>query len=107
VGEENTSEPDPLQLILIKVIARAAVPLAEVQRVVGTRPKQIRAFNLLDGTLTLTDVAKKTGLGKPSLSRATQRWISAGVMYRLGPERAAKLLHVYPIPIPKKTRVQR
>lgn len=107
MGEDITSEPDPLQLILIKVIARAAVPLAEVQRVVGTRPKQIRAFNLFDGTLGLTEVAKKAKLHKQSLSSATQRWISEGVIYRLGPGRTAKLLHVYPIPLPKKTRAKR
>lgn len=95
----NTKELDAghLMLTLVKVIARAAIPVEHVRKVVGNRPKQIRAYNLLDGSQSLSDVARKTKIEKGNLSKATQRWLSEGVMYRLGSGRDAKLLHAYPI----------
>ncbi len=98
---------DPLQLILVKVIARAAIPLGEVQQVVGNRPKRIKAFNLFDGSHTLTEVARQSKVSKGNLSTATKRWIASGVMYRLGPGRDAKLVHVYPILTVIKRRPRR
>lgn len=83
---------------LIKVVARAAIPEDKVREVVGSGAKQIKAFNLCDGTRSQLEVAKQSGLDQGNLSRTAVRWIQNGVMFSLGNGRDARLLHVYPIP---------
>jgi hypothetical protein len=42
------------------VVGRAAVPMEEVREIVGTGKRQISAFNLCDGTRTISEIAHKT-----------------------------------------------
>jgi DNA-binding MarR family transcriptional regulator len=101
---ENTSQ---LLRMLIQVIARAAIPFATVQEIVGNKKNQILAFNLCDGNTPMRSIAKKARVDQGSLSRTSRRWVEAGVAFRIGDEKNAKLLRVYPIsskPIPKKPR---
>ena len=83
---------------LIQVIGRVAVKMDEVREIVGGGAKQIRAFNLCDGSLSLTTVAKKSGLDAGSLCRSVDRWVKNGVMFRFEEGKQVRLLHVYPIP---------
>jgi len=83
---------------LVHVIGRVAVKLDEIREVVGSGAKQVQAFNLCDGSLTLTAVAKKTGLDAGNLSRAVDRWVKSGVMFRFEEGKEVRLLHIYPIP---------
>lgn len=92
--EESTNQ---LLRILIQVIARAAVPLATVQAAVGTGKKQIQAFNLSDGTLTQSQISKKTGIDQGNLSRTVARWLQSGVAFSVGEGKDARPLHIYPI----------
>jgi len=92
---------------LIHVIGRAAVKLDEVREVVGKGAKQIQAFNLCDGSLTLTRVANKTGLDGGNLSRTVDRWVKNGVMFRFEEGNEVRLLHIFPVPshnTPKRKR---
>lgn len=83
---------------LIHVIGRAAVKLDEVREIVGSGAKQIQAYNLCDGSLSLTAVAKKTGLDAGNLSRSVDRWVKGGVVFRFQEGKETRLLHIYPIP---------
>lgn len=82
---------------LIHVIGRIAVKPDEVTQILGTGAKQIQAYNLCDGSLTLTSVAKKTGLDAGNLSRSIDRWVKSGVMFRFEEGKEVCLLHIYPI----------
>ncbi|MCX6907848.1 MAG: hypothetical protein NTY01_07385 [Verrucomicrobia bacterium] len=94
---------------LVHVIGRVAVPLEEVRGIVGNGGKQIRAYNLCDGTLTLTELAKKTGTDLGNLSHSIDRWVKNGIMFRNEEGNEVRFLHIYPIPAnsgaaPKNTK---
>lgn len=60
--------------------------------------KQTKAFNLCDGTRTQGEIAKALKLDQGNFSRTVSRWVDAGIVFRLGEGREAKLLHAYPMP---------
>lgn len=98
---------DDLLRALLTTTARAAFPMRQLYEVVnatGKGAKQIKAFNLADGTRTQSDIAKQTNIDQGNFSRTVSRWVEAGIMFRLGEGREAKLLHVYPLPtkLPKE-----
>ena len=64
----------------------------------GHGAKQIRAFNLADGTRSQTQIAKQLKINSGNFSRTVGRWVERGILFRLGDGRDATLLHVYPIP---------
>ncbi|SRR6266480_3643050 len=82
---------------LVQVIGRAAIPPEEIISVIGKRKKQIKAFNLCDGTRTLGDIARKAKINQGNLSRTTARWVEQGILFRIGEGKAARLIHIYPI----------
>ena len=91
--------------ILVQVVARATVPPASVRKIVGTGKKQIKAFNLCDGTLNQTDIGRKSKIDSGNLSRTVARWVEQGVVFRLGEGKEAKILHIYPIGKEPRKRV--
>jgi hypothetical protein len=93
----NGSRIEHLLECLIQVIARAALSEDRVREVVGSGKKQIKAFNLCDGTNTQTEIAKKAGVDLGNFNRASRRWIEHGVAFAVGDGRDARLLHVFPI----------
>ncbi len=99
---------------LIHVIGRAAVPEARVREVVGDRAKQIKAFNLADGTLAQVQIAKKARVEQSNLSHTSKRWVENGIAFWIGAGKEARLVHIYPIPsvgarkpAPRKRRTKR
>jgi len=61
-------------------------------------PKQVKAYNLCDGTKTLGEIAKEAGIDSGNFSRTVNRWVSEGIMVKLGEGKSFKPLHLYPIP---------
>ncbi len=94
---------------LIHVVGRAAISDERVREIVATGKRQVRAFNLCDGTRTLTQIAQKVGLDKGNLSRAAGRWVENGVAFWVGERKEARLLHVFPIATIKRraAKIQR
>ena len=82
----------------IHILARAAMPPEKVQEVVGSAPRQIKAFNLCDGRHTLVDIGREAKINSGNLSRTIERWEKEGVVFRLGEGRGSRPLHVYAIP---------
>src|SRR6266853_2471638 len=90
-------EPDPVEALLrllIRVVARGPIQVADVELIVGPTAvggKLRRAFNLCDGTRTQAQVVAATKIDKGQLSRAITRWETNGVLFRLGTGRHARL----------------
>src|ERR1700676_1397582 len=82
---------------MIQVIGRAALPEARVREGVGSTSKQIRAFNLCDGTRTQTEIRKAVGLDAGNFHRTAKRWIESGVAFEFRKSNESRLLHVYPL----------
>ncbi len=92
----------------MQILGRMAVPQDKVRETVGTRgKKQIKAFNLFDGTRTMADVAKKAKINQGNLSRTASRWVANGIMFWIGSGRESRLLHIYAIPEGKSRRAPR
>ncbi len=102
MAESRTLEQ--LMECLIQVLGRATMPEERVRTIVETGTKQIKAFNLADGTLTQVEIAKKAGVDQGSLSRAFARWVENGVAFWIGEGKEARLMHIYAIPITSATR---
>lgn len=86
--------------VLVHLTARAALPEEYVVSVVGGKAsskKHIRAYNLCDGTRSQGEIARLLKLDQGNFSRAVARWANAGVVFRIGSGREAKLLHAYPL----------
>jgi len=95
---DNTED---LLRALLATTGRAAFSPIQLYDLVapnGNAPKQIKAFNLADGTRTQADIAKQAGIDPASFSRSVSRWIENGIMFRLGKGRDSTLLHIYPVP---------
>ena len=94
----NTTEA--LMRALLSVTARQAFEMEKLREIVMTGSagaKQLRAFNLCDGTRGQAEIAKEVKIDQGNFSRTVGRWIDAGVVFRLGDGRDATLLHVYPL----------
>jgi len=89
---------EQLMECLIHVVGRATLPEAKLLEIVGTRAKQIRAFNLADGTRSQIEIAKKATVDPGSLSRTATRWVRNGVAFWIGEGKEARLMHIYPVP---------
>ena len=91
---------ESLMRALLSLTARqtfSADVLREIVMKGGASAKQLDAFNMCDGTKSQAEIAKELKLDQGNFSRTVSRWIQAGVMFRLGEGREAKLLHVYPL----------
>lgn len=93
----KTASIEELAACLLQVVARAAVTQDYVRDVVGTSSRHLRAFNLCDGSLKQTDIAKKLGIDSGNFSRTVARWVESGIVFRLGDGKDARLMHIYPI----------
>lgn len=90
-------ESETLLRALVGLVGRQTFTPEKLEEIVGPGTKQVRAFNMCDGTKGQGEVAKVVGLDAGSFSRTVSRWISEGVLFRVGDGRDAKLLHVYPL----------
>lgn len=92
--------------ILVQLLGRKIMQPEDLLRIVaakGSRDKQLRAYNLCDGTRTQVQISAELGLDRGNFSRTVARWQAAGVLYGLGSGRDRRLLHVYPLPSSRRS----
>lgn len=83
---------------ILATVARMAFPpdvLAKIVAPTVDSERQVAAYNMCDGRTPHADIIKNTKLDKGSFSRTVTRWVEAGVVVRVGPDRLP--LHVYPL----------
>lgn len=93
-----TTDNDAILRAIWSSIAKVAIPprkLVEIVAPKGKAEKQIKAYNLCDGSRTQSDIAKSLKLDSGNFSRTVGRWVEEGVVIRLGNGRDARLLHAY------------
>lgn len=86
---------------IIQISGRNVFPEDILMQIIappGSSEKQLKAYNMLDGTLTQTEVWGKLKIDPGNFSRTVSRWINLGVVFRIGEGKDQKLLHVYPLP---------
>jgi hypothetical protein len=98
---KEVPEVEQLLEVLVHLVGRSVVPLQKLEQIVApTRgsEKQIRAFNLCDGSRTQAQIVKELNLNQGNFSTGTARWEAAGVLYRIKSGSEQRLLHIYPLP---------
>jgi predicted transcriptional regulator len=60
-------------------------------------PKQFKAFNLCQGTLTQGEIAKEAGIDPANFSKTISRWVDAGIVVRVAEAQKVIPVHVYPL----------
>ena len=90
------NETETLLTAILAVVARATIPPEELHKIVAPTAKsgkQVLAYNLCDGETPQAEICKKTKLAQGNLSTSITRWVEAGVMVRIGPDRLP--MHLY------------
>jgi DNA-binding MarR family transcriptional regulator len=89
-----------LQAILATVARQTFPPDALFETIAtgSAGAKQLKAYNMCDGTHTQSEIASALSLDKSNFSKSLSRWIDAGIVIRIGEGRKERPLHVYPLP---------
>ncbi|MDR3573744.1 MAG: hypothetical protein P4L50_07780 [Anaerolineaceae bacterium] len=83
---------------ILAMVSRATIPPEELSKIIAPTAKsdkQILAYNLCDGETSQAEICKKAKLQQSNLSSSITRWVEAGVMVRVGPDRLP--MHLYPL----------
>lgn len=83
---------------ILATVARQTFSPARILEIINAGEKQQRAFNLCDGSRSQSEIVKELGLDHGNFSRSVSRWIDEGIVIRVGQNREARPLHVYPLP---------
>jgi hypothetical protein len=98
IMEEDDQIKDLLKM-LINITARSVFHEDTVKQLVApttASDKYFIAYNLCDGTRSQAEIARMAGLDAHNLSKAINRWIQHGIMYKVG-SAESKPLHIYPL----------
>ncbi len=101
----STDRLEDLLRCLMHIIARPTISPEKVQEIVGTGPRQIKAYNLCDSYMTQIQISKKSHIDQGNLSNTINRWIESGIIFRIGKENDKRPLHIYPLVQSKKRSV--
>lgn len=93
----ETTRGERLLQCLVHIAARHALQREDVEAIVGSSAKHIKAFNMCDGRRTQGEIAKHAGLDGGNFSRAARRWLEMGVVFEVGAGSESLLLHAFPI----------
>jgi hypothetical protein len=104
MSEADTRKLTDLLQCALQLMGRIAIPPETVRSVVAKTKKHVAAYNLCDGTRTLSEVARRAGLDQGNFSKAAARWVESGVIFWMGEGREKRLLHVYPISAAKRKK---
>lgn len=87
--------------LIISLLGRMVFKRDELRKLViqdSKRPTAIlRAYNLCDGSLTVTEIASKVGLTQSAISQAIGRWEKLGIIFKTTEKGAVYPIKLYPI----------
>jgi hypothetical protein len=74
--------------VIIGLLARMTIGVDAISEIV-TRGKRdpdayLRAYNALDGTITVTEAARIAGVAQPTMSEVLKTWETYGIVYDIG-----------------------
>ncbi len=70
--------------MIISLLGRLAFPEEKLVSLIQKNAKKpeeiVKAYNLCKGDLTITQIAKKSGISQPALSGAIEKWQNLGII---------------------------
>jgi hypothetical protein len=85
---------------ILATVGRQVFPPERLGEIVVSKAgsdKQLAAYNMCDGLRNQSEIAKSLKLDSGNFSRTIGRWVEAGILFRIGEGRDARLLHIYPL----------
>lgn len=76
--------------VIIALLARSTIGVEYIEKIVKSGKKKgksedfVRAYNELDGSKSITDIAKRVGVTKQNMSQVIQTWEEKGIVYNVG-----------------------
>jgi DNA-directed RNA polymerase specialized sigma subunit len=76
--------------VLIALLARSTIGLEYIENIVRSGKKKgnpndfVRAYNALDSTRTVTEIAQMVGGTRQNMSQVLQNWEDKGIVYNVG-----------------------
>lgn len=95
------NEEKELLKSIFHLVGRIAFDEKKLRNIIISKkagPKQVKAFNLCDGTKTLGEIAKEIGIDPGNFSRTVNRWVSEGILVKFGEGKTVRPLHLYSVP---------
>src|SRR5688500_14869321 len=100
--------------VIIELLARMSIGAEKIGEIVRKNKQNpesyVKVYNQLNGSKTLTDLAKDAGLTKQALSPILTSWEDQGIVYNIGSEKLPKYVGLLKLPLnvknssqPKKT----
>lgn len=95
--------------MIISLLGRLSIPEKDLIAIIqkkSKKPKEIlNAYNLCDGNLTITEVAKKAGIAQSSLSEAIPKWEKLGIIFSsITENHEVKPIHLYEITLEEQSK---
>ena len=73
--------------LIISLLGHLVFPAGKLKDLVAKGSKKpkaiIKAYNLCDGTLSITDIATKVGIAQSSLTDAVNKWEKLGIILKI------------------------
>lgn len=94
---------------ILATVARQTFSLDDILSQVAPRTgsaKQVAAYNLCDGTRSVTQIATEAKIDKSNLRKSINRWIDAGIVIRIEDGQEVRPVHVYPVPEAEAKKVK-
>lgn len=92
----------------LAVVGRSVVSPRELLDIIAPTnrgaDKNLKAYNLCDGTRIQSAVAKESKLDSGNFNRTVARWIEAGVLFEVPVGDGVHLRHLYPVPLQELVR---
>jgi len=95
---------------IIALLARSAIGIDAIAKIVcgGKRNPEAyrRAYNALEGSRGVTEVAKLAGVSQPTMSLTLQSWVEQGVVYNVGTDRKPQYHRLLHLPAVKRRKAR-
>lgn len=94
---------------ILATVARQTFSLGDILTQVAPRSgseKQVAAYNLCDGTRSVTQIASEAKLDASNLRKSINRWVDAGIVIKIEDGQEVHPVHVYPIPDSEAKKVK-
>lgn len=82
---------------MLAMLARQSFPPEKLASMVG-KGKQLEAYNLCDGTRTLSEVATELDIDKSNFSKTLARWTELGILIKVSEGKEVRPVHLYALP---------
>lgn len=90
----------PILRAILATVARQTFPPGALYKLVVPKAgaeQNVDAYNLCDGTRTVTDIAKELKIDAANLRKRILRWAEEGIVVRVEQDKATYPVHLYPL----------